>query len=184
LLVANGDQFTVPSELQAQVTVIDGCLAIHRTLLADPTVDLVGDQDPPESRPAKPNPTMHEDWFLTGDLVDIINEQPLTFKFLARDDDVINVGGYKVVPQQVEECLMKLSEVQQAVVYGRKNSVTGQIVACDVVVQAGLQLDPAVAKQQLAEVLPRYAVPRIFNIVKSLPMTPSGKLCRRDETSW
>jgi acyl-coenzyme A synthetase/AMP-(fatty) acid ligase len=183
LLVAYGDRFTVPPEMQEQVTVIDGSLAIHRSLLADPTTDLAVDQYIPESNSANPTGTSHDDWFLTGDLVDIVNEQPLTFKFSARRDDVINVGGHKVVPQQVEECLIRLPQVQQVVVYGQKNSVTGQIVACDVVLEPGMQLDLAVAKQQLAEVLPRYAVPRLINIIKTLRMTPTGKLCRHDETS-
>lgn len=181
LLVADGDRFTVPPELQQRVTVIDGSLAIHRSLLADPTIDLAGDQDFPESTSANLTGKSHDDWFLTGDLVDIVNEHPLMFKFSARRDDLINVGGYKVVPQQVEEYLLKLTQVQQAVVYGRKNSVTGQIVACDVVLEPGTHLDPTIAKQQLAKVLPRYAVPRIINIIDALRMTSTGKLCRRDE---
>lgn len=182
LLVADGDRFTVPPELQQRVTVIDGSLAIHRSLLADPTIDLAGDQNFPESKKsANLTRKSHDDWFLTGDLVDIVNEQPLMFKFSARRDDVINVGGYKVVPQHVEECLLKLPQVQQAIVYGRKNSVTRQIVVCDVVLEPGTQLDPIIAKQQLAKVLPRYAVPRIINTIEALRMTSTGKLCRRDE---
>lgn len=183
LLVADGDQFSVPAELQKHVTVIDGGLAIHRSLLADSTIGLSGDQDTPDSDSSDSVSPMHNDWFLTGDLVEIISDQPLKFKFLARRDDVINVGGHKVIPQMVEACLMTLPQVQQGVVYGQKNSVTGQIVVCDVVVVPGLQLDPAIVKQQLSEELPRFAVPRIFNIVESLRMTPTGKLCRRSETS-
>ena len=162
---------------------IDGGLAIHRSLLADPTIALGGDQASSAADSDQSITTSHSDWFLTGDLVDILNNEPLTFKFSARRDDVINVGGYKVIPQQVEECLIKLPSIQQAVVYGQKNSVTGQIVACDVVLEPRRQLDPGATKQQLSKVLPRYAVPRIFNIVESLRTTPTGKLCRRSETS-
>ena len=183
LLIADGDQFTVPSELQMQVKVVDGILAIHRSLLADPTIGLLKDDCSYDSPPIDQSPVAQSDWFVTGDLVEILVETPLTFRFSARHDDVINVGGYKVIPQQVEEILLKLPSIQQAVVYGKKNSVTGQIVVCDVVLQPGSQLDSVAAKQTLSDALPRYAVPRIFNIVESLRTTSTGKLCRRSETS-
>lgn len=183
LLIADGDQFSIPTDLQKHVTVIDGGLAIHRSLLADSIFSLSGDQDTPVSDSSDSVLPKHKDWFLTGDLVDIISDQPLKFKFAARQDEVINVGGHKVIPQMVEACLMTLPQVQQGVVYGQKNSVTGQIVVCDVVVVPGLPLDPVIAKQHLSKELPSFAVPRIFNIVESLRMTPTGKLCRRNEIS-
>lgn len=169
LLIGEGDRFTVPADLTDLVCVKNDVLAVHRSLLADTRVV---DSDDNES-----------DWFLTGDLVEVQNEDPLTFKFSARQDDIINVGGYKVVPQQVEDQLLKLPSIQQAVVYGMKNSVTGQIVVCDVVLEPGEELDMVVSKQKLADQLPRYAVPRLIHVVESLRMTASGKLCRHHETS-
>ena len=184
LLIAEGDRFRVPAELEEKVTVIDGNLAIHHSLLADPTIATVA-RAPAGSIQVLDETNRESDsrWYVTGDLVEILDDKPLTFKFSARRDDLINVGGYKVIPQQVEEHLAKIPSIRQAVVYGKKNSVTGQIVVCDVVTESGLQFDPVSAKKELAETLPRYAVPRIFNIVESLRMTPTGKLCRRDEES-
>ena len=64
--------------------------------------------------------------------------------------------------------------------FGKNNSVTGQLVVCKVVVEPGYDFDPATIRQQLTELLPRYAIPRVFTVVDSLPMTSTGKLSRRD----
>lgn len=181
LLITDGDRFVVPAELQENVSVIDGGLAIHRSLLADASMT--------ETRNPKPDPrypipdTRNPDWFQTGDLVEVLNDAPLTFRFLDRRDDVINVGGFKVLPQQVEEQLLKLPMIRQAVAYGKKNSVTGQIVVCDVVIESGHELDTEIVKQKLGHVLPRHAVPRMINVVESMRLTSTGKIWRPRETS-
>jgi len=181
LLITNGEEFSIPAELQSLVNIVNGSLAIHPSLMANAI-------KPHESRDEndsfQSNHSFHEidtEWYVTGDLVEVISDAPVTFRFLARDDDIINVGGYKVIPQQVEAKLIAFPAIQQAVVFGKKNSVTGQIVVSKVVVEPGRDFDPVNIRQQLAELLPRYAVPRVFTVVDSLPMTSTGKLSRRDD---
>lgn len=180
LLIANGEEFSIPAELRNLVKITNGSLAIHQSLMANAF-------KPHESRSEKisiqSNQSSHEidtEWYVTGDLVEMISDAPLTFRFLARDDEIINVGGYKVVPQLVEAKLIAFPAIQQAVVFGKKNSVTGQLVVCNVVVEPGCDFNPVTIRQQLAELLPRYAVPRVFTVVDSLPMTSTGKLSRCD----
>jgi len=180
LLIANGEEFSIPAELQSLVKIANGSLAIHRSLMANA---ITPHESRDENESDQANHSSHEidtEWYVTGDLVEVISDPPLTFRFLARDDDIINVGGYKVVPQQVEAKLVAFPTIQQAVVFGKKSSVTGQIVVCKVVVAPGYDFDPVAIRQQLAELLPRYAVPRFFTVVDSLPMNATGKLSRRD----
>ena len=181
LLIANGEEFSIPAELKSLVRIMNGNLAIHQSLMA---ISIKPHELRDENESFQSNQSSHEidtEWYVTGDLVEVISDAPLTFKFLARDDDIINVGGYKVVPQQVEAKLIAFPAIQQAVVFGKKNSVTGQFVVCKVVVEPGYDFDPVTIRQQLAKRLPRYAVPRVFAVVDSLPMTSTGKLSRRDD---
>ncbi len=181
LLIANGEEFSIPAELRSLVKIMNGSLAVHQSLMANV---FKPHESRDENESFQANRSSHEidsEWYVTGDIVEVISDAPLTFKFLARHDDVINVGGYKVFPQQVEDKLVAFPAIQQAAVFGKKNSVTGQFVVCKVVVEPGYDFDPVTIRQQIAEYLPRYAVPRIFTVVDSLPITSTGKLFRRDD---
>src|SRR5262249_1229734 len=54
------------------------------------------------------------------------------FRILGRASDLINVGGEKVYPAEVEDVLMQLDGVRDACVFGKANPVTGQVVAARV----------------------------------------------------
>ena len=169
LLISDGDTFTVPKKLDGFVRVQDETLAVHHSLLAKNQTKLIASAH-------------QKGWYLTGDLVDVIETSPLKFKFRSRLDEIINVGGYKVMPQTVEKILLEIEGIQQALVYGKQNSVTGQIVACDIVANSRPNLEIDLIRQQLAERLPSHAVPRLYNLVSSLKLTPNGKLCRHKKT--
>ncbi|MBI4915352.1 MAG: AMP-binding protein [Acidobacteria bacterium] len=83
-----------------------------------------------------------EGWFNTQDSVEVDGEY---VRILGRVTDVINVGGQKVYPGEVEDVILKIENVSDAVVYGESHPLLGQIVAARVVVQvpedaAGLKL--------------------------------------------
>ena len=181
LFIANGEEFSVPDELQSLVRIMNGSLAIHPSLMANTIKPYKSSGENESSQSSYNSHAINTEWYVTGDLVEVISDEPLTFRFIARDDDIINVGGYKVVPQQVEAKLIEFPAVNAAVVFGKKNSVTGQLVVCKVVVEPGYEFDPTAIRQQLAKLLPRYAIPRFFTVVDSLPMTSTGKLSRLDE---
>jgi acyl-CoA synthetase (AMP-forming)/AMP-acid ligase II len=73
-----------------------------------------------------PSPFDAEGWLPTGDLVEVDGDR---VRIVGRASEVINVGGEKVFPAEVEEVLLALANVREATVYGRPNPVTGQIVA-------------------------------------------------------
>jgi long-chain acyl-CoA synthetase len=72
-----------------------------------------------------PSPYTEDGWFKTGDAVEIKDDY---FHILGRKSELINVGGEKVFPQEVENVILELTEVTDVVVYGEKNPLTGSIV--------------------------------------------------------
>jgi len=71
-------------------------------------------------------------WFNTQDRVEVEGEY---FKILGRDSDLINVGGQKVYPAEIEDVIMKLSNVVDVAVSGESNAILGQIIIAKVVVK-------------------------------------------------
>jgi acyl-coenzyme A synthetase/AMP-(fatty) acid ligase len=71
-----------------------------------------------------PSPFTEDGWFNTGDKVEVDGEY---FRILGRQSDIINVGGQKVYPAQVESVVQEMPEVAEVSVYGEKNPLVGQI---------------------------------------------------------
>lgn len=70
-------------------------------------------------------------WFKTGDSVVESNDGYLTI--VGRRADIINVGGEKVTPSEVESILLEIPEVADCLVYGENNAITGQNVAAQII---------------------------------------------------
>ena len=71
-------------------------------------------------------------YFDTGDMVEVDGEW---LRILGRASEVINVGGSKVFPAEVESVLLALDNVEDAVVYAEPNPLTGQMVAATIKLQ-------------------------------------------------
>jgi len=76
-----------------------------------------------------PSPVTDDGFFVTGDRVELNGEY---MRFLGRDSELINVGGQKVFPAEVETILLECELVEEAVVYGQRHPITGKIVCADV----------------------------------------------------
>jgi acyl-CoA synthetase (AMP-forming)/AMP-acid ligase II len=72
-----------------------------------------------------PSPFGDERWFNTGDAVEVDGEY---VRILGRRSEMINVGGLKFFPVEVENVLMQMPNVRDAVVVGEPNPITGQMV--------------------------------------------------------
>lgn len=114
----------------------------------------------------------------SGDLVNIVQDRVV---FLGRASGVINVGGNKVHPEQVEQVLLQYSAVRQAKVYAKASSVLGQLVIADIVVDTGTDSKALQAQllRHCQQQLERYQLPARFNIVSSLATNATGKLSRK-----
>lgn len=76
-----------------------------------------------------PSPFTADGWFNTQDRVDVDGEY---FRILGRDSEIINVGGQKVYPAEVESIIQSVDNVADVVVFGEAHPITGQIVCARV----------------------------------------------------
>ena len=97
-------------------------------------------------------------WFCTEDAVEVDGDY---VRILGRTSDLINVGGRKVYPAEVEEVLLDLPNVRDVAVFGRANPLTGQIVAARVNLLAPESLSDFKRRlrQFCKDRLPSYKVP-------------------------
>ncbi|MGB3408577.1 MAG: class I adenylate-forming enzyme family protein [Jannaschia sp.] len=112
-------------------------------------------------------------WFDTGDRVRELADGALVHE--GRSDDLLNPGGYRVSPQEVEEALAGLPVDDLAV--GTHEVEGGAVVL--VAYYVGAPLDEAMAAHFAAERLARYKQPRIWARRAALPRNANGKLIRR-----
>lgn len=119
----------------------------------------------------------------TGDFVERVADR---YHFRGRRDGVINVGGMKVYPEEVEAVLNADPRVRMSLVRARRSPITGAIVVADIVLSS---VDPATvagaAEQVKSELigvcrqaLAAHKVPTMLRIVPALEMTAAGKLVR------
>ena len=85
-----------------------------------------------------PSPIDAEGWYCTGDLVDVDGEW---IRFLGRVTEIINVGGEKVTPTEVEQTILELSFVRDALVTGEPHVLMGQVVTARVVLTTAANAD-------------------------------------------
>ena len=112
----------------------------------------------------------------TGDLV---KKRAARYYFAGRREGVINVGGQKVYPEEVEAVLTQHAAIRMARVWGRKSSVTGALVAADVILHCGTLLE--IQTDLLAHCrrhLAAWKVPVTVREVDSIALSPAGKIAR------
>jgi len=117
------------------------------------------------------SPFTKDGWYKTGDLVERIGQR---FRIIGRRDDLINVGGNKVSPLEVEEVIQRIDGVYDATVYGVPNSILGQIVGAKIETYSLGKISPEDIRKFCAERLPRHAIPMKIKI--SLPEKVENKM--------
>ena len=125
-----------------------------------------------------PSPFTADGWFNTGDAVEVDGDY---VRFLGRKSEIINVGGEKVYPAEVENVIQELPAVAEVVVYGEKNAITGNIVCADVTPVVELDQKDLISliKQHCRERLQKYKVPVKVRIVAGSQHTERFKKSRR-----
>ncbi len=118
-------------------------------------------------------------WVDTGDMVECRGDR---CHFVGRRGGIINVGGLKVHPEEVESVINRHPAVRQSRVKARKSPVLGAIVVADVVLGAEAANDEAL-KQDIMTLcrskLPVHKVPALLSFVPHIEMTAGGKVSRR-----
>lgn len=113
-------------------------------------------------------------FFITGDLGQFDADDHL--HIVGRAKDVIITGGLNVYPKEIETEIDLLSGVHESAVIGLPHPDLGEAVTAVVVLEAGAQLDPAVAIAQLAERLANYKLPKRLLFVDKLPRNSMAKV--------
>jgi acyl-coenzyme A synthetase/AMP-(fatty) acid ligase len=114
----------------------------------------------------------------TGDMVELRGDR---YYFVGRRGGIINVGGAKVNPEEVEAAINLHPSVHASLVKARKNPITGALVAADVVLKEGVAEDAKLKDAIIAACAARlapYKVPALIRFVPSLAVTAGGKLAR------
>lgn len=161
LFAAKGDAFQIPIVIRDKFKVVDDELLIHRSLLG-------------QSESFR----FDDDYYHSGDLIEWIDHKEAIFKFKSRKNELINVGGYKVNPGEVENMLNTIEGVRQSLVYGKANSVLGNVLCAEVQLEEGFELQELDIRLLLKEQLQDFKIPRRIKFVKSFTLTRTGKLKR------
>jgi acyl-CoA synthetase (AMP-forming)/AMP-acid ligase II len=117
-----------------------------------------------------PTPIDDEGWMNTGDLVE---EKEGLIRFLGRRSEIINVGGQKVLPSEIEDVLLEAEGVAGAVVQGVPHPLLGQAVAARVALTRpeALKVLTQRLREHCRERLQKYKVPMRFEIVSADSIT-------------
>ncbi len=115
-------------------------------------------------------------WLRTGDqgYVDVDGYIHLT----GRLKEIINRGGEKIAPREVDEALLSHGGVAQAVAFAIPHPVLGEDVAAAVVLRSGAQVTPRALQDHVAGRLAYFKVPRRIVILGDIPKGPTGKVQR------
>ena len=117
-------------------------------------------------------------WFKTGDLVEVDGEY---IKIIGRAKEVINVGGQKVLPAEVESVILSMEEVDDCMVYGEQNVITGQTVVCDVVLNKNIENIKKRVRVFCKDRLDAYKIPTKVNVVDKTNFSDRFKKIRRKD---
>ena len=120
----------------------------------------------------------NDGWFKTGDLVELDNEGFI--KIIGRNKEIINVGGQKVLPSEVESVLLGMDEIEDCLVYGEQNAITGQSVSCDVVLKHGIDDSgfKILVRKFCKDKLDNFKIPTRVNFVQKTEFTERFKKSR------
>ncbi|MBX3423913.1 MAG: AMP-binding protein [Pirellulaceae bacterium] len=173
LLVSHNDGFVIGDQLLDRVRIVDGQLYLHDSLKVDSHDEYDFAIEPSGST------SQMDGFWATGDQVEIIHDQPLTIRFLARSHEGFNVAGFRVDPVRLEAIARTHPQVADARFYGIPNSVTEHLVACDLVpVQGGQPPEVSQWQDWFRPQVARHEVPRVVRWVRALDTTDSGKVKR------
>ncbi len=122
--------------------------------------------------------TSDGEWLLTGDVAVI--EADGFVKIVDRIKDMILVSGFNVFPNEIEDVVASHPDVQNCAVIGVPDNKTGETIKLFIVLQDNSNLTAEEIKSYCKDKLTAYKVPRQIEFRAELPMTPVGKILRRE----
>ena len=145
--------------------------AIGEIVIRGPNVTLGYENNPEANATAFTN-----GWFRTGD--EGVMDEDGFFSLTGRLKEIINRGGEKISPLEVDVVLMDHPAVQQVVTFAMPHDKLGEEVAAAVVLREGAEADPQEIRAFAAERLANFKVPKTVLVLDEIPKGPTGKLRR------
>lgn len=164
LFAAKGDCFQISEKIRDMFTVVEDELLIHKSLLG-------------KSSSFK----FDGDYYHSGDLIEWVNQEEGIFKFKSRKNELINVGGYKVNPGEVEDVINAIEGVRQSLVYGKANSILGNVLIAEVQLEEGSLITDLSIRKTLKDQLQDFKIPRKIKFVEAFTLTRTGKIKRSQQ---
>ncbi|MCC5788970.1 MAG: long-chain fatty acid--CoA ligase [Opitutales bacterium] len=162
LLIGEGELFSIPLESKGLISIHDEQIYVAASTWGN-----------------NPDIKKEDRWISTGDRIAWEKNKPGWFRILGREGDSISTGGWQVNPYEVEAVLRELPGIEDCRVYGRANSLLGNVVAADIVCKATpVEIKDAEIRRYLAERLQDYKLPRFIRRVEEIPRTRTGKIRR------
>ncbi len=127
-------------------------------------------------RPDATRSVLHNGYLRTGDMGYLDADGDLWV--IQRRTDLIVSGGENVYPSEVESVLEQHPDIREACVIGLEHAVWGQQVAAAVVLHHTQVLSSDTVQQHCRTLLAGYKIPRVIQIVNTIPRTASGKIIR------
>lgn len=119
----------------------------------------------------------HERVVFSGDLV--WRDEDGYLYFVGREDALIKTQGYRVSPEEVEDLLVGTGLVREACAFGVDDPEAGQRIVAVVSLWGGQEASIERIRACCLANGPAYLVPRVIEIVRELPKTPTGKIDRK-----
>jgi len=129
-------------------------------------------------KPGETAETLRDGWLHTGDLASV--DEDGYFKIVGRKKDMINAGGYKIFPDEVDSVLMAHEGILEAATIGVPDPRRGETVKSFIVLQPGKDLGTDAIVEYCRERLAPYKVPREIEFLDELPKSTVLKVLRRE----
>ncbi len=150
----------------------------HADAHADPRADTAANapSDAPSNAPSNAE-AFHDGWFRTGDLGHLDSLGRLTIS--GRLKEIVNRGGEKVSPREVDDALLDHPDVLQAAAFGVPHPSLGEDLAAAVVLRAGSEASEQALRAHLLTRLAAFKVPSQIVRVHAIPAGATGKVERK-----
>lgn len=158
LFSSENDEFIVQDKHIGLIKVVDDELYIHKNLFGKTTqLNLI------------------DDFYATGDLIEWIDDEQRNFRFTSRKNELINVGGYKVNPYEVEDELTQHPKIRNVRVFGRSSTVLGNVICCEIELLSDTELKEEDIRHFLNGKIQNFKIPRKISFVEKIELTRTGK---------
>jgi len=99
---------------------------------------------------------------------------------LGRKGDVINMGGIKIAPAEIEEVANMHEMIKESACIPIPDEITGEAPKLFVVINEGYEFDQTALSKFMVEKLESIRVPKVFQVIDALPRTFNGKIIKRE----